>query len=68
MHDLLLSNQIGDSTIKIIEYEIKRYVMRVREFKEKSETLQTMDRTEDFESLNEELRKDEKKLAQIVKK
>ena len=68
MHDLLISNQIGDTTIKIIENEIKRYVMRVREFKDKADKLQTMGNSEDFDNLNEELRKDEKKLGNIIKK
>ena len=41
-HEFLLTNQIGDTTIKIIEYEIKRYVVRVKEFKDKSEVLKNM--------------------------
>ena len=39
-HEFLLSNQIGDTTMRIIEHEIKRYVVRVREFKQKSADLQ----------------------------
>ena len=39
-HQFLLSNQIGDTTIKIIDHEIKRYVVRINEFKSKSENLQ----------------------------
>jgi hypothetical protein len=38
--DILIQNQIGDTTIRIIEHEIKRYIVRVREFKQKSEDLQ----------------------------
>ena len=30
-----MQNQIGDTTMKIIDHEIKRYVVRVKEFKEK---------------------------------
>ena len=68
MHELLLSNQIGDTTIKIIEYEVKRYVVRVKEFKEKADSLQNMNNPDDFDNLNDELRKDEKKLGAIIKK
>ncbi len=35
-HEFLITNQIGDTTIRIIDHEIKRYVVRVKEFKEKS--------------------------------
>jgi vacuolar-type H+-ATPase subunit D/Vma8 len=35
-HEDLITNQIGDTTIRIIDHEIKRYVVRVNEFKEKS--------------------------------
>ena len=35
-HEFLSTNKIGDTTMKIIEHEIKRYVIRVREFKQKS--------------------------------
>ena len=35
-------NKIGDTTIKIIDHEIKRYVVRINEFKKKSEHLQTL--------------------------
>ena len=38
-HEFLISNQIGDTTIKIIDHEIKRYVVRVKEFKDKSNAL-----------------------------
>lgn len=38
-HEFLSSNQIGDTTIRIIEHEIKRYVVRVKEFKQKMEDL-----------------------------
>jgi hypothetical protein len=32
-HEFLLTNQIGDTTMRIIEHEIKRYVVRVKEFR-----------------------------------
>jgi hypothetical protein len=38
--EVLLTNQIGDTTMRIVEHEIKRYIVRVREFKQKSEDLQ----------------------------
>ena len=64
----MITNQIGDTTIKIIEYEIKRYVVRVKEFKEKSENLKNLSGSESYEAAAEDLRKDEKKLASIIKK
>lgn len=67
-HQFLLSNQIGDTTIKIIDHEIKRYVVRINEFKGKSEKLQQMMNSPDYEEFAKELKKDEKKLIQIVKK
>ena len=41
-HEFLSTNQIGDTTMKIIEHEIKRYVVRVKEFKQKSQEMQRM--------------------------
>ena len=38
-HEFLSTNQIGDTTMKIIEHEIKRYVVRVKEFKTKSQEM-----------------------------
>jgi NTP pyrophosphatase (non-canonical NTP hydrolase) len=67
-HEFLITNQIGDTTIKIIDHEIKRYVVRVKEFKEKSEHLKSGMTAESYEVAVEELRKDEKKLANIIKK
>jgi hypothetical protein len=32
-HEFLSTNQIGDTTMKIVEHEIKRYVVRVKEYK-----------------------------------
>ena len=58
-----IQNQIGDTTMKIIDHEIKRYVVRVKEFKEKSENLKNIVGQEGYEVKVEELRKDEKKLA-----
>tara|TARA_B110000285_G_scaffold232545_1_gene303845 strand:+ start:423 stop:599 length:177 start_codon:yes stop_codon:yes gene_type:complete len=49
--------------MKIIDHEIKRYVVRVKEFKEKSENLNKLKGSEGYEAAAEELRKDEKKLA-----
>ena len=67
-HEFLLTNQIGDTTIKIIDHEIKRYVVRVREFKQKSMRLEEMRSHESYEQASEELAKDKKKLAMIIKK
>ena len=52
--------KIGDTTMKIIDHEIKRYVIRVKEFKEKSENLIKLKGSEGYEAAAEELRKDEK--------
>ena len=67
-YEFLITNQIGDTTMKIIDHEIKRYVVRVKEFKQKSENLNKLKGSEGFEAASEELRKDEKKLANIIKK
>ena len=48
-HEFLLTNQIGDTTIKIIDHEIKRYVVRVKEFKEKNENLKNVKNMEQYE-------------------
>ena len=58
-----MKNQIGDTTIKIIDHEIKRYVVRVKEFKDKSSLIKSSMGSENYEALAEELKKDEKKLA-----
>jgi hypothetical protein len=39
-HEFLSTNQIGDTTMKIVEHEIKRYVLRVKEYKQKVLELQ----------------------------
>jgi sulfur transfer protein SufE len=61
-----VQNQIGDTTIKIIDHEIKRYVVRVKEFKQKSARLKKLMEAGDKEKVEpfaEELKRDEKKLA-----
>ncbi len=35
-HEFLSTNQIGDTTMRIVEHEIKRYVVRVKEYKLKA--------------------------------
>lgn len=67
-HGFLISNQIGDTTIKIIDHEIKRYVVRVKEFKDKSERIKELMGSPDYEAACEDLRKDEKRLASMIKK
>ena len=39
-HEILSTNQIGDTTMRIIEHEIKRYILRVKEFKAKMEQME----------------------------
>ena len=67
-HEFLSTNQIGDTTMKIIEHEIKRYVVRVKEFKQKSQDMQRMFGTAQYEELADYMKKEEKKLAIMVKK
>jgi len=62
-HEFLITNQIGDTTIRIIDHEIKRYVQRVKDFKDKTEKFKSLMGTEDYEAAQEELRKDEKKIS-----
>ena len=47
-HEFLSANQIGDTTMKIIDYEIKRYIVRVKEFKQKSEDLESAQNSPNF--------------------
>ena len=47
-HEFLSNNQIGDTTMRIIDHEIKRYIVRVREFKKKSEDLEQAQGTERY--------------------
>ena len=67
-HEFLSTNQIGDTTMRIIEHEIKRYVVRVKEFKQKSQEMQRVFGTPQYEELADYMRKEEKKLAVMVKK
>lgn len=67
-HEFLITNQIGDTTIKIIEHEIKRYIVRVKEFKQKTSDMQQKEGTEEYQELIEYMRKEEKKLAIMIKK
>ena len=47
-HEFLSNNQIGDTTMRIIDHEIKRYIVRVREFKKKSEELEQAQGTDRY--------------------
>lgn len=68
-HEFLSTNQIGDTTMRIVEHEIKRYVVRVKEYKAKVEQFQTlMQGSQQYEEMADYLRKEEKKLAIMVKK
>ena len=67
-HEFLLTNQIGDTTMRIIEHEIKRYVVRVKEFKQKMEDLQAAHGHPQYEEMALIVRKEEKKLAVMIKK
>lgn len=63
-----MTNQIGDTTIRIVEHEIKRYVVRVKEFKQKMQDLQAAQGHPQYEEMEVIMRKEEKKLAVMVKK
>ena len=67
-HEFLSTNQIGDTTMKIVEHEIKRYVVRVKEFRNKSMDLQRAQGNPDYPELLDHMRKEEKKLGVMVKK
>lgn len=54
--------------MKIIDHEIKRYVLRVRAFKKESEELEKMAGHPEAEQRIKSLKKDEAKLAVMVKK
>lgn len=54
--------------MKIIDHEIKRYIVRVREFKKKSEDLEQAQGTEKYQEMAEYMQREEKKLAIMVKK
>jgi len=67
-HEFLSTNQIGDTTMKIIEHEIKRYILRVKEFQAKSTQLKEAEGTAQWDEMAEYMRKEERKLAVMVKK
>ena len=67
-HEFLSTNQIGDTTMKIVEHEIKRYVLRVKEYKQAMEAMQQAAGTSKQQEMAEYLQKEEKKLAIMIKK
>ena len=69
-HEYLSANQIGDTTMEIIDHEIKRYVLRVRAFKKDQETLEQlqMQQSPETDKHISHMRKEETKLAVMVKK
>jgi len=54
--------------MRIVEHEIKRYVVRVKEYKQKAEDLQNAQGGSNYEEMADYMRKEEKKLAVMVKK
>ena len=54
--------------MRIIDHEIKRYIVRVREFKRKSEDLEQAQGTDRYQEMAEFMHREEKKLAIMVKK
>ena len=54
--------------MKIIDHEIKRYIVRVREFKQKSEDLENAKGSQNYHEMVDFMRREEKKLGVMVKK
>ena len=54
--------------MRIIDHEIKRYIVRVREFKKKSEDLESAQGTDRYQEMVEFMQREERKLAVMVKK
>jgi hypothetical protein len=54
--------------MKIVEHEIKRYVLRVKEYKTAMEAMQRAAGTSQQHEMAEYLHKEEKKLAVMIKK
>lgn len=67
-HEFLIANQLGDTTIRIIDHEIKRYVLRVRAFKKDSEELELQGGMNANPEKFQALQKEEQKLGVMVKK
>jgi len=67
-HEFLSNNQIGDTTMRIIDHEIKRYIVRVREFKKKSEEMERSKGAPNAQEMAEYMHREERKLAVMVKK
>ena len=66
----MLTNQIGDTSIRIIEHEIKRYKVRVNEFRVKAELAEqaVAQGNPQAAEMQDAIRKEEKKLGTMVKK
>jgi len=54
--------------MKIIDHEIKRYVLRVREFKRKTEEMNKLQGTPEYAEMIQNRHKEEQKLGVMVKK
>ena len=54
--------------MRIIDHEIKRYVLRVKEFKNKMDEMENNKGTPQYDEMAEHMRKEERKLAVMVKK
>ena len=71
-HSLLIQNQVGDTCQKIIDYEIKRYIARVNEYtmrmKMVKEAQDTPNADTDLKELQNQFRKEEKRLTITIKK
>lgn len=71
-HTLLIQNQMGDTCLKIIEYEIKRYKTRVTEYMKRAQMVKEAQNTPsadiDLKELQNTFRKEERRLWVTVKK
>lgn len=65
-HTLLIQNQMGDTCLKIIEYEIKRYKTRVAEYMKRAQMVKEAQNTPsadiDLKELQNTFRKEERRL------
>jgi hypothetical protein len=65
-HQILIENQIGDTCVKVIEYEVKRYITKVNDYQKRVEMVRSAQNTPsadiDLKELQNTFRKEEKRL------
>ena len=65
-----MEHKIGDTTLKIIEHELKRYKVRVKDFRSKMEMYEQARAagSDQVEAMEQQLRKEERNLSIMIKK